>query len=135
MKQQTAPARAHPGKALLYHLPRDLFGVQRIAYCRACEQALYVLSDGSNVSAAFLLVLAEQECMTYQHIKLDGKSGSNDPALFRSTFIQTFLDAFPKCLEALTSGEYRVPPGLSDEQRLASHYARASAIYEDAGVK
>lgn len=123
-KRQTAFAHrpVNPGRLpYLYHFPEALTGVRRIAYVQAMDSAIQTPA----ITPVSLRALAELQCAYFADQILEGKRGTNNPHLFHQTFVRAFLEAFPACLEALTSGAYCVAPGLSNEERLAQHYEHA----------
>jgi len=102
-----------------YILPGDLRKVKVVAYVSAMECAHHALMNEYMVTLdPALAYLAEDACTRVEQHVAQGKQGTNDPALFRQTFTDIFLQAYPPVLGAMRSGTYTVAPGLSETERL-----------------
>ncbi len=120
---------------LLYDLPRDLHTVRLLAYAYALEGAYTYIREESrsawSSSDEAARGMALGMCMFNERRMHEGKRGTNDLALFRTTFTETFLLAFPHAEQALRQGSYALAPGLSDEERMTLHYQYATRHLTD----
>ncbi len=103
-------------------LPRDLGAVKIMAYAEALECAYTAIRDGKQFVPDAGEELAVEIALYYQRTTLDGRQGTNDPALYQKTFIATFAQQFKRAIERLRAGEMIVDPALPDDERLVVFY-------------
>lgn len=77
-----------------YELPRDLQNVKIVAYMQALDAAFVHVYEGNPLPS--LRTMATVGCSAHERTVLEGKQGTNNPGLFRATFIATFLEQYPR---------------------------------------
>lgn len=89
-------------KPYVYVLLDDLKTVQLVAVIAAMDAAFIALTTGQNLNATMgIPALAVNLALGHEHIKMDGKEGTNDVIKFREVFVSVVPRIFPAMLAVL----------------------------------
>jgi hypothetical protein len=71
----------------MFNLPGDLRTVQVYAFALAYECAYLVIRDKKDFEQTSVDVMTLGACSKIENAVIEGKRGTNDPELYRKTFI------------------------------------------------
>ena len=94
MHTRTKRKQKKLGHVLLYDLPQDVPLVKEVAFVQAVTDCYKAHLAGKLTSdATAVQVEALKRCNEYQSARSGGKSGTNDPKLFKAIFTATYARA------------------------------------------
>src|SRR2546426_1245106 len=90
-----------PKQPYHYVLPRDLRRVRALAMAQAMECARQVVTQEQSIPEDDLDVMAINSAILHEGMTPPGGQVTNDPLLFRKTFIAAFMEMYPLQREGL----------------------------------
>ena len=109
----------------LYHLPADAPTVRVIGYNQALENAYQVILQDVTFGETQVRGMADSAAnlLEQQVYDADGRHGANDVLLFRQTFVEAFLRAYPIVRARLLTGELVLPANPAERVPITTQYA------------
>src|SRR6266704_2578001 len=94
MHTRTKRKQKKLGHVLLYDLPQDVPLVKEVAFVQAVTDCYKAHLAGKLTSdATAVQVAADLRCNEYQSARSGGRSGTNDPRMFKEIFTATYARA------------------------------------------
>jgi hypothetical protein len=103
----------------LFNLPDELDLVKIYAYAQASENAHIVIRDKVDLQQIGIQAMTVNACLMTEKLVIEGKQGTNDPVLFRKTYIDMFAEQYPIAREMLLTGQARIDPAWTEIERLS----------------
>lgn len=100
-QQRKQASRAAQPLPYRWTLPEEIQGVKQMATVQAHICAYLVLSQHLDYTEMQTHAMAVTSCLDQEAAVVDGTQGTNDSALYRETFIETFRQEYPGAYNAL----------------------------------
>ena len=118
---------------LLYPLPEAIAAVKQLAFSAGLMDAVTAMRCGEGTyDATTVQVAALNQCAQFQTHHMDGKTGTNNPRLFKELFIPTYTHGREALARVLTTADTALLNGLPrDLTQLATYFYTYAQAHTD----
>src|SRR6266702_7857612 len=124
MHTRTKRRQKKLGHVLLYPLPEAIAAVKQLAVSAGLRDAVTATRKREGTyDATTVQVAALNQCAQFQTHHMDGKTGTNNPRLFKELFIPTYTHGREALARVLTTADTALLNGLPrDLTQLATYF-------------
>jgi len=133
MHTRTKRRQKKLGHVLLYPLPEAIAAVKQLAFSAGLMDAVTATRKGEGTyDATTVQVAALNQCAQFQTHHMDGKTGTNNPRLFKELFIPTYTHGREALARVLTTADAALLHGLPrDLTQLATYFYTYAQAHTD----